>query len=358
MRAITGKEIYIGSESEVRKIQSYLAAARSSALTASAINLHLKRVKGDKSLPPLQTILLADFLNTKTEQNFNFELFSETIEVSAQYLRRLFPSFVPMKMETYVVAEAIKNGKIGGFHGDYGIGYQYISNFAFSELLNPEMIADPNIRALELARNYIHDSLHAITFRSFGIAREKAYRFQYGINFRTSDGYSYSSNNIDKECSFAINLNTLMDGIVTSLTVDAMEEVTSQIYPTSYWSHQILQDLRGNYKYISSPIIKSFSDVVMVQVEQFLAYWGGHDLKPIIGHAMIDGDLTLVQNYFEYSVEDKSSDKKLVSYLNERRLHNINIPDNIWENLFISRDFQLRQPKAFNNCSLNYFSGN
>ena len=54
--------------------------------------------------------------------------------------------------------------------------------------------ASPQDTALDLMRSYAHDCLHYATFRRYRLTdRGEIARVQYGINFRHSDGRTYSA---------------------------------------------------------------------------------------------------------------------------------------------------------------------
>jgi hypothetical protein len=91
-------------------------------------------------------------------------------------------------------------GFFGGFYHP-NQGYRYLQQIAVTSLsgvLSCHTV-DRMLRTLELLRAYAHDTLHHHTYRLFlpttaGESTTRSfYRFQYGINFRRSDGQSYSA---------------------------------------------------------------------------------------------------------------------------------------------------------------------
>jgi hypothetical protein len=102
----------------------------------------------------------------------------------------------------------------GGFHHPTQ-GYRHIQMDAAVTVygdLTGRSPACPRSAALDLVRSYAHDCLHYATFRRYQLTcRGEIARVQYGINFRQSDGRTYSAP--DKpDGGPTRNLGILMEG--------------------------------------------------------------------------------------------------------------------------------------------------
>ena len=88
----------------------------------------------------------------------------------------------------------IPESGIGGFYGMPVGGFDHYKAIGRTTLLSRDLIKSDFLITLELARNYLHDCIHHCTFKSYSWNREKeeAYRYQYGINYRSLNGISYS----------------------------------------------------------------------------------------------------------------------------------------------------------------------
>ncbi len=147
------------------------------------------------------------------------ELFLEIIGNATEYFSEISPDYRHLSYERYLV-KIPENDQRGGFHGDKKQnnlnpgGYLYFSDIAHGTVLNKNHVKNITLRTYELARSYLHDSIHANTFRSFRLDSElNIYRFQYGINYRDSNGCSFSFPKPSiKEGK--INLNVLMEGVI------------------------------------------------------------------------------------------------------------------------------------------------
>jgi hypothetical protein len=84
----------------------------------------------------------------------------------------------------------------GGFHHP-AQGYRHVQMDAAVSVygdLTSTLPASRQSAALDLVRSYAHDCLHFATFRCYRLSdRGEIARVQYGINFRTLDGRTYSA---------------------------------------------------------------------------------------------------------------------------------------------------------------------
>lgn len=115
----------------------------------------------------------------------------------------------------------------GGFLSRYGKGFQYIQNYGLSIALVASNVSAV-VSSLELARNYLHDSVHSSTFRSFRRTPVSSrwpfpvYRDQYGFSFNRPDGTGYSAREFTDEVPERINLKLLMDGLTVLAVADIL----------------------------------------------------------------------------------------------------------------------------------------
>lgn len=335
---VTCDERYIGTATDIARIAGILRERRRQPLTSEYMHAHLRKVKAKDDLPAIGTRLLSDFMENRTAANFDYAFFEHAIEHASCRVHELFPGFSPLPMDAYVVAEAAGYG-LGGFHGQYGIGFQYESNFGFSELLNPSLVQDDKVRAIELARNYMHDSFHAATYRTFGYAEEALFRYQYGINFRLPSGISYSGTRNAPECTFVINLNTLMDGITTMVAADAVQRIVGDVAASDDLTRHVVQEIRGEYSGIEDHAMARFANEVVAPAAAFVSYWGGESFRNAIGRAMLNGNIAPIKRHIEDAMTTKETDRALMAFIEARRLDHGFLGRNLLQDLFLSVDF-------------------
>jgi hypothetical protein len=130
-------------------------------------------------------------------------------------LRRLLPT-----ERVWVGTSSSQATAFGGFHYP-NQGYRHMQMAAVITLygdLTGNRTRSPQIAALDLLRSYAHDCLHFGTYRRYRMwntsTGDEIGRVQYGINFRKSDGRTYSSP--DR----AINRSTRNLGIVMEGATD------------------------------------------------------------------------------------------------------------------------------------------
>jgi hypothetical protein len=336
---VTCEERYVGTEADIASIADALQEKRRTPLTPENALAHLRRVKGDPDLPVIRPCLLSAFVERRDIDGFDYAFFETAVEIAAAFVRTRLPGFASLRWQSYLVADAVESSGLGGFHGRCGVGFQYESNFGFSELLNRAWVPDSRIRALELARNYVHDSIHAATFRSFGWFDGAPFRYQYGINFRLPNGLSYSGTQQNPDLRFVINLNTLMDGVVASITAEAMRCIDAEVSVVDGISRSVVEDIRGESARAENVAMRAFADAVIVPTTDFLSYWGGETCRDAIGRAMISGVLSPLRNYIEARCAEKADDRALSGFIAARRRDCAFLGRDLWEDLFLSKDF-------------------
>ncbi|MDX2702128.1 hypothetical protein PV350_04610 [Streptomyces sp. PA03-6a] len=90
---------------------------------------------------------------------------------------------------------ADRDGAWGGFHYP-NQGYRHLQMRAVITMQGPldtGLPADPDLACLDLLRAYAHDCLHYGSYRSYRLDGDDLVRTQYGLNFRRSDGRTYSA---------------------------------------------------------------------------------------------------------------------------------------------------------------------
>ncbi len=126
-------------------------------------------------------------------------------------------------------------GWFGGFH-HIDQGYRYLQQLALTSLsgmLTPYAVPE-TLRTLELLRAYIHDTIHAATYRLFcpvpsGASSDLSfYRLQYGMNFRRWYGQSYSEKD-NVRSSTTRNLGTIMEAATDRFAQECVLALAQQI---------------------------------------------------------------------------------------------------------------------------------
>jgi hypothetical protein len=331
-------EAYLGSAENVAQITAYLSGLRGIALSPQYLSSHLRKVRGNTSLPDIETKVLAEVLASSDSHWFDTDYFRQVIEGAGHIIRKRLGSFALLQPESYVVGVSHPTGDLGGFYGDYGVGFQYELNLSFSELLNPSYVEDPKLRALELARNYVHDSFHASTYRSFVTYQGKIHRYQYGINFRLPTGQSYSGSTRVPGARYVINLNTLMDGVAVLVTADAIHDFAAAIYPADDVSAILIGELLGNVTGSSLIKMAAFASQVVCPAKEFIAFFGG-EISDVLQRTIISGDIDTIRGYFNRETVCIEYGNKVGDYLESRKSRHPELPDTFWECLFLSPDF-------------------
>lgn len=330
-------EAYLGSEEDVAQTTAHLREARGLELTSRYLSDHLRRVKKNDSLPSIDTKFLAEIIESKDSSWFDIDHFQRVIDGCSRTIKKTHSSFTLLDPSAYVVGVSNPTGGVGGFYGDYGIGFQYEMNFGFSEILNPQVVGDPKIRALELARNHVHDSFHASTYRSFARYKDTTFRYQYGINFRLPTGESYSGTTLVPGAKYVINLNTLMDGVTVLVTADAIRDFASDLEPANDISATVIDEILGNFSNSGVDKIEAFASQVIFPARDFISYFGG-EIRNVLEHAIIAGDVDAARQHINHEANSRLN-KEVSDYLENRKSRWPGLPDTAWERLFLSPDF-------------------
>ena len=296
-------EVYLGTKSDQKFINGYLKEIRT------------------KKPEPLQRIEtsspLSTFLGRGGTERINSILFKRIVSDAENQLKHIDARFDFIDTKRYYICENNDPGDIGGFHGQRKGGYLYIHNIGMSHLLRRSEIHNYDIITLELAKNYIHDSIHASTFRSIrtmpaaNFTEYKVYREQYGINFRKPDGTSFSSVEATKKSPLSINLNLLMDGVADHFAEKAVKEQSSKIniVGTTELESTILNQLFGlgfEEKLYPHPI--RFLSEVIRPTKLFIDYWDTNQtLLELILRAMFSGDISGVKQFFAGKLNNKDA---------------------------------------------------
>lgn len=146
----------------------------------------------------------------------------------------------------------------GGFH-HANQGYRYIQQVAILSVVGSlaDFSINPTLASLELLRAYIHDTLHYNSYRvyrllPYQLANRQTkdfnfYRFQYGINFRSWDGTSYSSKDPVSR-STTRNLGVIMEGATDQFAQELVLRLASHLAYTpssSIIEQYVYQDCTG-----------------------------------------------------------------------------------------------------------------
>jgi len=216
------------------------------------------------------------------------------------------------------------------------------------------------IRTAELIRNYMHDSIHAASFRSFAKGHSQTgdiFRYQYGFNFRRADGISYSLPQLTAEhAPYAINLNVLMDG----LAIISVGEAIAELYKnqlreesTTELEIRLVTDIIDPAGAGSEPLAygNKFNQAVARSTREFVKYWSFGDeqgFRRLLFHSMMSGDSSELNKYFGDNIPlalereerevaaSKQTEKPFYNYLKDRQ--SIKEP---WAKLFQSPDWQV-----------------
>ncbi|MGH3547452.1 MAG: hypothetical protein ACRDQU_04875 [Pseudonocardiaceae bacterium] len=117
-----------------------------------------------------------------------------------------------MRVGTYSFSP---NPAFGGFHHP-GQGYRHLQAAAIVTAygdLGVDTPGTPDLAALDLLRSYAHDCLHYGSYRRYSLpeAGGGVHRVRYGINFRRTDGRTYSTRD-GAEATATRNLGVVMEG--------------------------------------------------------------------------------------------------------------------------------------------------
>ncbi len=288
-------ERYLGTCYDIRFIAEYLKRARSTS---------------PKSKLPIPSCSLAELLTPLKAAAVHIDagLLLAATRTAHDSFTRDVPSFQLLPHSNfYCGLVPAGDPDNGGFFSRYWRGFNYIGNYGFAAVLSPGLDYGTKMRTIELARSYIHDSLHAATYRTF---RRRdlhdnhpvpVYREQYGFNFRRSTGISYSRKGYESELPGRLNLNILMDGLTTLAVARVLSTFAVDILRGTCSSHErsVMHDVTCLLGEISadSPSF-SFHRNVTSHVVEFLDFWDAPELQRQLFRAMLTGEMAALCAYF------------------------------------------------------------
>lgn len=293
------KEIYLGTEEDQHFIRDYLRIMR--------------------SITPYEMFLTRNVASLKELEasggdTFDFEFFEELVRYATKCMHDEYSQeFELIPASRYFIGE-VGGEDWGGFHSEKAVGYHHVFRSGFAVSLNCEKFPNPKLRTLELARNYLHDSIHHSTFCSFRRliraplrrmdtkrVMPEVYRMQYGINFRNVSGISYSSPKATHRVPAAINLNLLMDGV----GVDAISVILNRtnaadvVSLPSAEAEQVFNEVLLQVKQDEpSKWGEDFYFEVIAPSRMFVEHWGSDGFRKLILRAMLEGDLAPLHKYW------------------------------------------------------------
>lgn len=292
-------ELYKGNKGDVTKIESFLKQKRLEIPEKFAKHISLNDAKQNDEL------------------DIDWKLFQDIIETAEKHFKTFSDQFELMPFDRYLVSQP-KDTSIGGFYGVPAGGYYYFNDLAFGTILNKENIPNKELRTLELARAYIHDSVHASTYRTFMVDEndnESVYRHQYGINFRNANGISYSSPNLNDESPVSVNLNTLMDAIDQISVSEFLNEKYSDLIDQNNLNskeQEILSEIiHMSFDEAKFPEAKKFYETVIKPASGFIDRWGEDFLKEETLKAMFSGNIDILKDYFKQTLMKDNAWEKL-----------------------------------------------
>lgn len=326
-------EFYSGACEDREFIVEWLGSRRTEASSRDYIEQRYRdRLAPDEKLDVQVVDSVAAVLTGPRELGIDWELFGETVREAKNGLDEIVPGVELIPLARYWLSTPnTDSADTGGFHSQYGMGYQYIDDYSASVLLAHGICDDVPVRTLELARNYLHDSIHRSTYRTFRVVkpedREGAaeewpiYRHQYGLNFREADGISYSPGQ-SRELPYSINLNLLMDGVAVLAIAEVLKmttlgRVVANKHPTASSIVDELFDPTQKAQF--SPRSSRFAEQVSLKTAEFLNYWGGKTFRDEVLRAMFSGKVTDLAFTFSESADQKLVDDSNFRQFLERR---------------------------------------
>jgi len=289
-------EAYVGTEREMALIRNFLAASRLTRPHTLKEHTQLNEARENRTL-------------------IDWPLFDEIIGAGLAHFKQYSDRVELIPEDRYMIARPPSGSdNIGGFYGEplgelkTPGGYYSNQDIGFATILNPEILQDRTLRTVELARGYLHDCLHATTFRTFRVnaGSDAIYRHQYGINFRTAQGVGYSSPKLTEQSPVGINLNTWMDAAITLSVADFLKDRYADkldLQTADLLAKTIAQEVLGlEFK---PGILPSLADKFIPDVTEpslkFENFWDKGTpgrLRSIVLHAMFTGELNPIKTYF------------------------------------------------------------
>jgi len=271
-------EQILGNEGDQKQIIQYLSEIRRQAIINDVNELKLS------------DLIQSNYIHKN--------LFQEVIGLFKESMTKIY-HFELIDPNRYLIM--IPENNVGGFYGIPEGGFDHYQSIGKTTLLNRNIIKSDFLLTIELARNYLHDSIHNYTFKSFVWNREKKVvsRYQYGINFRTIEGVSYSSPNLSTKSPIGINLNVLMDGLTQYyISIFLRKKLHTREPIRHYLEFAVFEELfYANLIQGYSEPIQYYNDILLPTV-RFLEYWGHDFLIPEIMYAMLSGNNLKLKDYF------------------------------------------------------------
>jgi hypothetical protein len=294
-----------GTAAEQRQLRALLAGLRAS--------------PGPAPLPGITFAALPDVLASGTADR---QLFAAGYELlSRRYTDLGMRSMLPLSRVWVGVSSSVPPGDPaarGGFHHP-GQGYRHLQAAAtltaYGDLTTPHAPASPQSVALDLLRSYAHDCLHYGTYRRYRLTPDgQAAHVQYGINFRTIDGCTYSAPDPPGTAATR-NLGIVMEG-ATDTEATAIARMTATGAGISAMdgppaiARYAYQDTTGTLTStgpaMTSPdpylrALGGFNHAITRRCQSFTAGLGGQpgELHHIVVAAMISGDLTALETWLD-----------------------------------------------------------
>jgi hypothetical protein len=280
--------------------------------------IQLRAVPEPMRLPGTEIHPLSELLNTAMIDRDLFD--TGYALMRRRYTQIGLSALLPLDRVWVGTRSAVAAGthqSYGGFHHP-GQGYRHLQMDATITVygdLTRQTPAAPHAIALDLIRSYAHDCLHYGTCRRYQLGPDGGVRrTQYGINFRSVDGRTYSAP--DKPGMGATrNLGILMEGATdteaTSIAREAAKlcGITDMGSPAELAPYAYL-DLTGTLTRqaidaalgTSHPYLRSlgiFNRTVTVRYRTLLDELADEpdDLHAIFVAAIISGDLTALDRW-------------------------------------------------------------
>lgn len=261
-------ERYIGSPKVRSQIRHELARLRAADVSSQ--------------LPLREWMTLRDVIRGKERWGIDSRLFRDLVHSAQERfweLGLMFPLLDPGRFFVGKLPDGDRD--IGGFYSKKAKGFMYLYRYGWSVALNARKYAiRDSLTTLDMARNYIHDSIHAATFRSYRLVPESDRDFavayaQYGYNFRRKDGFSYSSVKMTASAPKQINVNLFMDGVTMLAALYSLAPALETIEADNLNAREswILADLRLETERL--PVGKRprrFHEQVIVPTRKFIHY--------------------------------------------------------------------------------------
>jgi hypothetical protein len=174
-----------------------------------------------------------------------------------------------------------------------------------------------------------------------------ASRYQYGVNFRTGAGRSYSPADLTRSVPYGINLNLVMDGIIVDIVGNHLRPHAEALASRSVDAADCatLQELSAKRPTQPGKGVDAFFSGVVSPTRTFFDYWG-HDTRDAFVRGMLTGDVAACKTHMHAAVREKANDEGLRTYLAARRgfLSSVSATPDTWETLFAARDYLATRP--------------